>query len=81
MYEGDDKVDLDRRLPLAKKYYENKDGFNIKEEFFDRGFVISSADTFGFSMQSLKDKSANGELSEYYTILIEKVKILWYSNI
>ena len=71
LYEGDDKVDLDRRVPMAKKYFENSDEFNIKEQFYDRGFVISSTDTFGFSMQSLKDKSSKGELSEYYTISIE----------
>ena len=70
-YEGDDKVDLDRRLPIAKKYFENTDNFNIKEQFYDKGYVISSTDTFGYSMQALKDKSTTGELSEYYTILIE----------
>lgn len=71
LYEGNDVKDLDRRLPIAKKFFVNSDEFNLKEKFYDNGYVISSSDTFGISMQSLKDKSDNGELSEYYTILIE----------
>ena len=71
LYEGNNLKDLDRRLPIAKKFFENTDEFNIKEEFFDKGYVISSTNTFGLSMQALIDKSDSGELSEYYTILIE----------
>ena len=71
LYEGDNVTDLDRKIPIARKFFENTANFNIKENFYDKGYVISTKDTFGLSIDALKDKSDDGELSEYYTVLIE----------
>lgn len=72
IYEGDDVKNLDRRLPIVEPVsIVNSDNFNIKENFYDKGYIINSLDTFGLTMQGLMDKNKNGELCDYYTILVE----------
>ena len=71
LYEGNNVENLDKILPIATKIFEDSDKFNIKENFYDNGYTISSSQTFGLSMQALKDYNKDGELTEYYTVMVE----------
>lgn len=44
---------------------------NVKEEFFDKPYTISSLQTFNLTMKQLADLSEGRKLNEYYTIVMD----------
>ena len=70
LYAGDYIENLNLAPEIAKKEYINTEEFNIKENFYDNAFAITSDEAFGLDIDALreKDPSGNGKLSEYYTI-------------
>lgn len=71
LYEGNNISDLQSVLPMATRSFINTDEFNIKENFYDKGYTITTDGTFGLTIDALKNFSDNGKLSEYYTVLIK----------
>ena len=70
LYEGNNINDLQNVLPIAAKSFTNTEDFNIKENFYDNGYTITTDGTFGLTIDALKNFSKDGKLSEYYTVLI-----------
>ena len=70
LYEGNNVGDLQSVLPIAVKSFIDTDEFNIKENFYDNGYTITTDETFGLNLDALKNYSEDGKLSEYYTISI-----------
>ena len=68
LYKGSYLENLQGQQPIAVKKFTNTDEFNIKSNFYDDGYVITSDETFGLSLADLKAKGDDGKLSEYYTI-------------
>jgi len=71
LYDGRNIVDIDKAIPIATATFNNTESFNLKEKFYDRDFDISNDETFGLTAEQLKARSEDGELSEYYTIVME----------
>lgn len=70
LYNGNNINDIQSVLPIAVKSFSNTNDFNIKENFYDNGYTITTDGTFGLTIDALKNFSNEGKLSEYYTILI-----------
>ena len=70
LYEGGYEEDLLTRQPIATRVFSNTEDFDIKENFYDNGYVITTDETFGLDIDMLKDLNAEGNLSEYYTIAL-----------
>ena len=70
LYEGGYEEDLLTRQPIATKVFSNTEEFNIKEQFYDNGYVMTTDETFGLDIDMLKELNAEGNLSEYYTIAL-----------
>lgn len=70
LYEGGNVADIENKLPIATKSFLNTDEFNIKENFYDNGYTITTDETFGLTMEALKALGTDEKLSEYYTITI-----------
>ena len=70
LYEGNYSDDLQTQQPIGTKVFVNSDEFNIKENFYDNGYVITSDETFGLDIDMLRAVNENGKLSEYYTVTI-----------
>lgn len=71
LYEGRSVNDLETMLPIATKNFTDNNLFDIKKNFYDNYYTITTDETFGLSLQALKDLNEEGKLSEYYTITIE----------
>lgn len=70
LYEGNYVEDIQSRQAIATRSFINTDDFNIKDNFYDNSYLITTDETFGLDMEALKKLSDNGKLKEYYTILI-----------
>ena len=70
LYEGGNVTEIQNLLPLATKSFENTETFNIKENFYDNGYTITTDETFGLTLDALKNLGTDGKLSEYYTLTI-----------
>lgn len=57
--------------PIKVVEFRNTEDFNIKENFYDKAYEITTNETFGLDLEQLKALSADGKLSEYYTIKME----------
>ena len=55
-------------VPSVKIF--NSNAFNIKEEFYDKSYLISNDATFSLDFDALADKSTNHKIQQYYTVLI-----------
>ena len=71
MYEGKNNGDLDTKSPIGTKTIRSSEVVEFKAQFYDEIYGITSLDTFGLTMQMLKDISGNDKLNEYYTLSIE----------
>lgn len=71
LYNGNQVEDIQMQEPIAIKNFYNTEEFNIKENFYDKGYVITTDGTFGLDKDMLKSLSSDGKLNEYYTITIE----------
>lgn len=69
LYNGSYVEDLQSQVPIATKSFVNTDEFNIKENFYDNTYSITTDETFGLDIEGLKAKN-DGKLSEYYTLAI-----------
>lgn len=69
LYDGNNLDELQTEQPIAVKKITNSDEFNIKENFYDKAFDITSDGTFDLDIEQLKSFNENGKLSEYYTIV------------
>ena len=67
LYQGNYVDNIQNATPIATKIFSNTDEFNIKENFYDNAYLITSDETFGLNIDDLK-RLNDGELSEYYTI-------------
>ena len=70
LYNGEFLNDLQSQQPIATKTFTNTDEFNIKEQFYDTAYTITTDETFGLDLEGLKSLGVNGKLSEFYTIAI-----------
>ena len=57
--------------PIGVKSFVNTEEFNLKENFYDNSYIITTEETFGLDIDTLKSLSSDGKLSEYYTIIVE----------
>jgi len=71
LFPGRNIKDIESKLPMVSKTYNNSDAFNIKERFYDNAFNITNDGTFGLTAEKLIERSPEGKLNEYYTIVIE----------
>ena len=70
LYKGEHVEDLQNEISIAEASFTNDD-FNLKEAFYDNGYIITTDGTFGLDIDALKQKSEDGKLSEYYTVSIQ----------
>ena len=70
LYEGGYEEDLLTRQPIATRLFTNSDEFNIKENFYDNAYTITTDETFELDIDMLKEINAEGNLSEYYTVAL-----------
>lgn len=71
LYDGNQIENIHLQEPIAIREIYNTSEFNIKENFYDSKYTITTDSTFGLDKDTLKSKSLDGKLSEYYTIVIE----------
>lgn len=71
LYAGRNIKDIETKLPIVSKPFNNSDSFNIKEKFYDNAFIITNDGTFGLSAEELARRSPDEKLNEYYTLVIE----------
>lgn len=71
LYDGNNISELQSTLPIATKSFINTDDFSIKEQFYDKGYTITTDETFGLTIDNLKEMNEDKKLSEYYTLTID----------
>lgn len=71
LYQGNNVSEIYSQEPIATKNFINTDEFNLKENFYDKGYVITTDETFGLDIDQLKALGVDGKLYEYYTIIVE----------
>ena len=71
LFPGRNIKDIESKLPMVSKTYNNSDAFNIKERFYDNVFNVTNDGTFGLTAEELVKRSPDGKLNEYYTIVME----------
>lgn len=71
LYDGNQIENIQFQEPIAIKEIYNTEEFNIKENFYDSKYTITTDSTFDLDKDTLKSKSSDGKLNEYYTIVIE----------
>ena len=69
LYNGSYTENLQSMDPISSKIFVNNSEFNIKENFYDNNYSITSDETFELDINGLKEKNDNA-LSEYYTVAI-----------
>lgn len=70
LYEGNSPDNLIDKTPIATKNFYNNETFNIKQQFYEEGYAITTDETFGLDIDKLKELNSEGKLSEYYTIVM-----------
>lgn len=71
IYPGNNIEDIYAMEPIGVKSFVNTEEFNLKENFYDNSYIITTEETFGLDIDTLKSLSSDGKLSEYYTIIVE----------
>lgn len=69
LYNGSFVENIQSQTPIATKSIINTEEFNIKENFYDNNYAVTTDGTFGLDIEGLKEKN-EGKLSEYYTVAI-----------
>ena len=67
LYDGNNVENLHAVQPIKTIEFNNTEEFNIKENFYDNGYTITSDGDFELLLSDLKTE---GKLSEYYTLAI-----------
>lgn len=69
LYNGSYVENMSGAEPIAVKSFANTESFNIKENFYDNSYSLTSEGTFGLNIDGLKALN-DDKLSEYYTLAI-----------
>lgn len=71
LYEGNQSGNITSSQPLvAPKVFINNDTVNLKEMFYDNYYEITTDETFGLDIDTLRSLGSDGKLSSEYTIKI-----------